>query len=431
MRAQSIRIVAPIPGKAAVGVEIPNPRARLVTARELIEGDEWHSNRLTLPIALGRDLQGRAVIADLAKMPHLLIAGATGSGKSVCVNTLVTSLVYRHTPERLRVLMIAPKMVELSMYNVLPHLRHPVVTNNHEAATALKWAVHEMERRYRLLHANNARNLTDFNKKVREGRSLVVPRQDAANTEMLAPLGGTPNGEPVPYTDGQLPYIVLIVDELADLIMTVQHEVEPPLALLAQKARAIGIHLVLATQRPSVNVITGLIKANFPCRIAFRVASKVDSRTILDQNGAETLLGNGDMLFLPPGRSEPVRIQGCYIGTEETERLMEWYTERRAAAARAESDILAEMAALEVAEAEEAVAGSEQAGERDPLFRQAAEICIQHHLGSTSLLQRRLSIGYGRAARIIDQLELAGVLGPANGSKPRDVLAGLEDLDER
>ena len=421
MRAQSIRIVAPIPGKAAVGVEIPNPRARLVTARELIEGDEWHSSRLTLPVALGRDLQGRAVIADLAKMPHLLIAGATGSGKSVCVNTLITSLVYRHTPEQLRFLLIDPKMVELSMYNVLPHMRHPVVTNNHKAATALKWAVHEMERRYRLLHANHARNLSDFNKKVRDGKALVVPREDARE--------GSTDGDPAVYTDGALPYIVLIVDELADLIMTVQSEVEPPLALLAQKARAIGIHLVLATQRPSVNVITGLIKANFPCRIAFRVASKVDSRTILDQNGAETLLGNGDMLFLPPGRSEPVRIQGCFIGTEETEGLMRWYEERRAEA-RVEPDIMEQMAAIEVAEAaDESPGGAEAVGERDPLFHQAAEICVQHQLGSTSLLQRRLSIGYGRAARIIDQLEQAGVLGPANGSKPRDVLVGLGELD--
>jgi len=361
------------------------------------------------------------VIADLGKMPHLLIAGATGSGKSVCVNTLITSLVYRHTPEQLRFLLIDPKMVELSMYNVLPHMRHPVVTNNHKAATALKWAVHEMERRYRLLHANHARNISDFNKKAREGKPLVVPKEDARDA--------SPDGGPVAYAEGALPYIVLVVDELADLIMTVQSEVEPPLALLAQKARAIGIHLVLATQRPSVNVITGLIKANFPCRIAFRVASKVDSRTILDQNGAETLLGNGDMLFLPPGRSEPVRIQGCFIGTEETERLMRWYEEQRAAA-RVEQDIMEQMAALEEAQAEEGSPGDgEPVGERDPLFHQAAEVCIQHQLGSTSLLQRRLSIGYGRAARIIDQLELAGVLGPANGSKPRDVLVGLGEID--
>src|SRR5207247_1038595 len=261
--------------------------------------------------------------------------------------------------------MIDPKMVELSMYEKLPHLGLPVVTNHHKAASVLKWAVWEMERRYRLLHANHARNIVDFNKKVEEKKPLKGPRETLATQAGIQkelPLDGE-------YTGGIFPYIVLIVDELADLMLTVQGEIETPLATLAQKARAIGIHLVLATQRASVNVITGLINANFPCCIAFRVSAKVDSRTILDQNGAETMLGTGDMLFLPPGK-------------------------------------------------------------RASLFRQAAEVCIQNQLGSTSLLQRRMSIGYGRAARIIDQLELAGILGPANGSKPRDVLLGLEELDE-
>ena len=235
------------------------------------------------------------------------------------------------------------------------------------------------------------------------------------------------------YTDGILPYVVLVVDELADLMLTVQGEIETPLAQLAQKARAIGIHLLLATQRPSVNVITGVIKANFPCRIAFRVASKVDSRTILDQNGAESLLGNGDMLFLPPGKSEPVRVQGAYISTEETERLMKWYDDHKQKAAEGATSVIeVQIDAIRAQEVAEAggVEGGGDPGERDPLFRQAAEVCIQNQLGSTSLLQRRMSIGYGRAARIIDQLEMAGVLGPANGSKPRDVLVGLEDLDE-
>jgi S-DNA-T family DNA segregation ATPase FtsK/SpoIIIE len=282
-----------------------------------------------------------------------------------------------------------------------------------------------MERRYRLLHANNARSITDFNRKVAEGRPLKGPR------ETLATQAGVQKELPFDgeYRDGILPYIVLVVDELADLMLTVQGEIETPLASLAQKARAIGVHLLLATQRPSVNVITGLIKANFPCRIAFRVSAKVDSRTILDQNGAETLLGNGDMLFLPPGKSEPMRVQGAFISTEETERLMDWY--RAHAAAAAASPIGEQVAAIEAAEREEG--GGEGAGvpgERDTLFRQAAEICIQNQLGSTSLLQRRMSIGYGRAARIIDQLEQAGILGPMNGSKPRDVLVGLEELDE-
>ena len=429
MRAPSLRIVAPIPGKAAVGIEVPNPMPRMVHIRELIEGGEYHRGTRVLPIALGKNLEGDAVVADLAKMPHLLIAGVTGSGKSVCINTIITSLLYTHPPERLKLLMVDPKMVELSMYAALPHLGLPVVTNHHKAASVLKWAVWEMERRYRLLHANHARNIVDFNKKVDEKKPLKGPRETLttqAGIQRELPLDGE-------YTDGILPYIVLIVDELADLILTVQGEIETPLATLAQKARAIGIHIVLATQRPSVNVITGLIKANFPCRIAFRVSAKVDSRTILDQNGAETLLGNGDMLFLPPGKSELLRVQGAFISTEETERLMDWYKAHAAAAAPAGSSIGEQVAALEEAEkAAEAGGGSGEqgGGERDPLFRQAAEVCIQNQLGSTSLLQRRMSIGYGRAARIIDQLEVAGILGPANGSKPRDVLVGLEELNE-
>src|SRR5437588_4762206 len=325
--------------------------------------------------------------------------------------------------------MVDPKMVELSMYASLPHLGHDVVTSNRRAASVLNWAVKEMERRYRLLHANHARNIIDFNHKVEQKRPLKGPSAVLGDQE--GPQKELPFD--AEYTGGILPYVVLIVDELADLMLTVQREVETPLATLAQKARAIGIHLVLATQRPSVNVITGLIKANFPCRIAFRVSAKVDSRTILDQNGAETLLGNGDMLFLPPGKSEPMRVQGAFISTDETERLMEWYKAHAAAAVAVPGTSIDEqVTALEKAQKEEEGGGSQElgAGERDPLFRQAAEVCIQNQLGSTSLLQRRMSIGYGRAARIIDQLELAGVLGPANGSKPRDVLVGLEELDD-
>src|SRR2546421_44631 len=341
MRAPSLRIVAPIPGKAAVGIEVPNPMPRMVHVRELIEGADYQRSTRALPIALGKNLEGDPVVADLAKMPHLLIAGVTGSGKSVCINTIITSLIYTHPPEKLKLLMIDPKMVELSMYAALPHLGLPVVTNHHKAASVLKWAGWEMERRYRLLHANHARNIADLNRKVEEKKPLKGPRETLATQvgiQKELPFDGE-------YTDGILPYIVLIVDELADLMLTVQGEIETPLATLAQKARAIGIHLVLATQRPSVNVITGL---------------------------------------------------------EEAEKAAE----------------------------EGGGSGEQGAGERDSLFRQAAEVCIQNQLGSTSLLQRRMSIGYGRAARIIDQLELAGILGPANGSKPRDVLAGLEDLDD-
>jgi S-DNA-T family DNA segregation ATPase FtsK/SpoIIIE len=434
MRAQSIRIVAPIPGRGAVGVEVPNPSARIVTVRELLETGEWEGFRGILPIALGRNLEGRPVVGDLARMPHLLIAGATGTGKSICINSIITSLIYRYTPLELRMIMIDPKMVELSMYNALPHLRHPVVTNNREAAQALKWVMVEMERRYELFHANGARQIQDFNRYVREGRELVLPngkgeagsgKRDSDQEEL--------EFESPPYDEGPLPYIIVFVDELADLMMTVQGEVEKPLAILAQKARATGIHLVLATQRPSVNVITGLIKANFPCRIAFRVASKVDSRTILDQNGAETLLGNGDMLFLPPGKSEPVRVQGSFISTGETEKLTKWYAEvaREAEEAPAgeEEDIIAVIEAME--EDEGAGAGGGAApGDRDALFKEAAQVCISNQLGSTSLLQRKLRIGYGRAARIIDQLHEAGILGPPDGSKPREVLIGMGELDE-
>ena len=437
MHAPSIR-VAPIPGKGAVGVEVPNPKARMVTLRELLESPEWDGSRGMLPLALGRDIEGKPIVADLAKMPHLLIAGATGTGKSVAINSLITSLVYRYTPRELRLLMVDPKMVELSMYNTLPHLRHKVVTHSHDAAAVLKWAVFEMNRRYELLQANGARNLSDFNRKVVDGKTLRYPLKARATiTSIAAEAPDTPPAPPEPdtYNEGVLPMIVLIIDELADLMMTVQGEVETPLALLAQKARAIGIHLILATQRPSVNVITGLIKANFPSRIAFRVASKVDSRTILDGNGAEALLGNGDMLFLPPGSSEPMRIQGAYIATDESERVMDWYVARREArrakladvAERPEEDILAVIRAQEADEAGPKDMGDEK---RDALFREAAEVCIQNQGGSTSLLQRRMSIGYGRAARVIDQLHMAGILGPPDGSKPREVLIGFDQLDE-
>ncbi|MDB4887945.1 MAG: cell division FtsK/SpoIIIE [Gemmatimonadetes bacterium] len=435
MRAASIRIVAPIPGRGAVGVEVPNPTPEMVGFRDLLEHADFRTARAALPIVLGKDLEGKPVIADLAKMPHLLIAGATGSGKSVCVNTIITSLVYRHTPRTLRFLMVDPKMVELSVYNTLPHLRHKVITDNRDAAAVLKWAVMEMQERYELLAANGCRNLQDFNKRVQDRSPLKLPRRkDVAFEDSV-------------YRGDILPYIVVIIDEMADLMMTVQGEVETPIAMLAQKARAIGIHLILATQRPSVNVITGLIKANFPSRIAFRVASGIDSRTIIDGGGAEMLLGNGDMLFIPPGKSEPSRLQGAYLSSEETERLMTWYEaqrdRRRAALREAGMDLEAEMTpdepdildAIRQREAEARAAEGvtdevgNDAGGRDPLFREAAELCIQNQSGSTSLLQRRLGIGYGRAARVIDQLADAGVLDPKSGPKGREVRMTYEDLE--
>ena len=427
MKARTIRIVAPIPGKGAVGVEIPNPTPEIVNLREILEAREFRNAKGVLPLALGKDLNGRPYVSPLEKMPHVLIAGATGAGKSVCLNTIVTSLVYRHTPETLRLLMIDPKMVELSIYSRLPHLRHNVVTDPRDAAGVLKWAVIEMERRYALLKANYVRSIGEFNAKVREGQ--VLRRSE--------PKGPEGDEDRWIYAEGIMPYIVVVVDELADLMMTVQSEVEKPLTQLAQKARAIGIHLIVATQRPSVNVITGLIKANFPTRIAFRVASKTDSRTILDQNGADALLGNGDMLFLPPGGSVPVRIQGAFLPTQDTERLMGWYIdllERHAEESGTpiepadEPDILEEVRGAEL---EESGSGPEEIkGDWDDLFQKAAEVCIQNGTGSTSLLQRKLGIGYGRAARIVDQLHEAGVLGPSEGAKGREVLMMLDDLDQ-
>lgn len=418
LKAPSVRIVAPIPGKGAVGVEVPNPEPEIVYLREVLEAPAYQRSRAELPLALGRDLAGSPYCADLSRMPHLLIAGATGSGKSICINTIITSLIYRYTPAQLRLLMVDPKMVELIVYNDLPHLRHPVVTDNEEAASILKWAVFEMNRRYALLSANACRNLEEFNLRVAEGDPIRSPA-----------------GAEREYRDGELPFIVLVIDELADLMMTVQSDVEGPLAMLAQKARAVGMHLVVATQRPSVNVVTGLIKANFPSRIAFRVASKTDSRTILDQNGAESLLGNGDLLFLPPGEADPVRIQGAFLTSRDTERLVGWYRERAARREEAaagtgegERDILEVVREMEEAEARVDIV-EEVLEDRDELFRQAAEIVITNDSGSTSLLQRRLRIGYGRAARIVDQLHHAGVLGPSEGSRPREVLVGLDELD--
>ncbi len=327
-------------------------------------------------------------------------------------------------------------MVELSVYNTLPHLRHKVVTDNRDAASVLQWATHEMEDRYKLLAANGCRNIQEFNKRVLDGSPVKKPKPADVGFEELT------------YAGDVLPYVVIVIDEMADLMMTVQGEVEGPIAMLAQKARAIGIHLLLATQRPSVNVITGLIKANFPSRIAFRVASQVDSRTIIDGAGAEALLGNGDMLFIPPGKSEPARLQGAFISSEDTETLMKWYEARRDARRKArlaqglgvdeasEEDIIEAIRAREAAEAAEAARAEEPEagagpGERDKLFREAAEAVIHNQGASTSLLQRRLGIGYGRAARVMDQLEAAGVISKAEpgSSRPRDVLVGLDELD--
>ena len=426
MRAKSVRIIAPIPGKGAVGVEIPNPKPDFVMLGDILESSEYREDSKHLPMALGKDLNGNPYIADLTKMPHILIAGATGTGKSVCLNAIITSLIFRHGRSTLDLLMLDPKMVELSAYKALPHLRMSVVTDPNKAARALKWAVIEMERRYKLLSLNGVRSISEFNQRLEDAE---VELDGYDSYEQIVPY------ERSEYKGRVLTYIVVVIDELADLMMTVKNDIEKPLITLAQKARAIGIHLIVATQRPSVNVITGLIKANFPSRIAFRVASKVDSRTILDQNGAETLLGNGDMLFLPPGANEPVRIQGAYISTGEIDSIMSWYVEERdrgnALMARPEdeSDILEEQRRNEIDDAIGSNALEGETSDWDELFRAAAEVCIVQDQGSTSLLQRRLKIGYGRAARIVDQLHDAGVLGPPEGSKGREILVGMDQLD--
>jgi len=426
MRAKSVRIIAPIPGKGAVGVEIPNPKPDFVMLGDILESSEYREDSKHLPMALGKDLNGNPYIADLTKMPHILIAGATGTGKSVCLNAIITSLIFRHGRSTLDLLMLDPKMVELSAYKALPHLRMSVVTDPNKAARALKWAVIEMERRYKLLSLNGVRSISEFNQRLEDAE---VELDGYDSYEQIVPY------ERSEYKGRVLTYIVVVIDELADLMMTVKNDIEKPLITLAQKARAIGIHLIVATQRPSVNVITGLIKANFPSRIAFRVASKVDSRTILDQNGAETLLGNGDMLFLPPGANEPVRIQGAYISTGEIDSIMSWYVEERdrgnALMARPEdeSDILEEQRRNEIDDAIGSNALEDETSDWDELFRAAAEVCIVQDQGSTSLLQRRLKIGYGRAARIVDQLHDAGVLGPPEGSKGREILVGMDQLD--
>jgi S-DNA-T family DNA segregation ATPase FtsK/SpoIIIE len=404
MRAQRIRIVAPIPGRGAVGIEVPNPEPRVVTIREMLESDAWGQFRGRLPLVLGREIAGAPVVTDLARMPHLLIAGATGSGKSVCINAIVTSLLYRYGPDEVRFIMIDPKMLELITYNDIPHLLHPVVVEHRQSAKALKWTVAEMERRYRLLAANGVRSLDDYNSRARQGDDL----------RGIADDDGPSN---------PLPFIVVVIDELADLMLTVQNEIEEPLARLAQMARAVGVHLVLATQRPSVNVITGVIKANFPSRISFQVSSKIDSRTILDANGAEQLLGDGDMLYLPADRAEPVRIQGAFVSTEETSRIVEYLRAAGQALGADEIapqvDIIAEASELEMAALDE----------RDELFLAAARIVVDYEQGSTSLLQRRLKVGYSRAARILDQLEQANIVGPPDGTKPRRVLVTVEDLE--
>lgn len=379
MKAATVRIVAPIPGKSCVGIEVPNADTAMVYLREILESSEYQKMALSskLAMALGKDISGKCVVTDLGDMPHLLIAGTTGSGKTVCVNSLIMSMVYNATPEELKFLMVDPKMVELAIYNGLSHLLCPVVTDAKKVAGALGWVVNEMEARYKMLAKIGARNIDAFNQKSEE----------------------------------RLPYIVVIIDELADLMMVAQEDIENAITRLAQLSRAVGIHMILATQRPSVDVVTGVIKANFPARISFKVASKVDSRTVLDMNGADKLLGKGDMLFLEPGNAKPIRAQGTFLTDPEIEKVVNFI--------KAQQEPVYDN---EILEHQKKSVSGRGGFEKDEFFDEAVQMVLETGQASVSMLQRRLRLGYTRAARIIDSMEEEGIIGPFRGSKPREIL---------
>ena len=404
LAAADIRIEAPIPGKAAVGIEVPNKENSAVMLRDLLESTEFKNSASNVSFAVGRDIAGRCVVADIAKMPHLLIAGATGSGKSVCINTLIMSILYKASPDQVRLIMVDPKVVELSVYNGIPHLMIPVVTDPKKAAGALNWAVAEMTRRYQAFAEHQVRDMKGYNEKV----SQLEPDEN----------GNKPD---------TMPQIVIIVDELADLMMVAPGEVEESICRLAQLARAAGIHLVLATQRPSVNVITGLIKANMPSRIAFSVSSGVDSRTIIDMNGAEKLLGKGDMLFYPSGYQKPVRVQGAFVSDKEVQKVTDYLKDHNGDAAYSQ-EVVEHMNFS--AAGGNMMSGSDSASERDAYFVDAGKLIIDKEKASIGMLQRMFKIGFNRAARIMDQLCEAGVVGPEEGTKPRKVLMSMEEFEQ-
>ena len=418
----SVRVVEVIPGKSVMGLEIPNEQRELVTLGEIIKSKAYEDVASPLTLALGKDISGAAMVADLARMPHLLIAGTTGSGKSVAINAMTLSLLYKSTAEHVRLIMIDPKMLELSVYEGIPHLLAPVVTDMKQAANALRWCIAEMERRYQLMAALGVRNIAGYNRRVKdsidEGKPIIDPvlLARAANDPSID-QSAIPELEP-------LPFIVVIIDELADLMMVVGKKVEELIARLAQKARASGIHLVLATQRPSVDVITGLIKANIPARIAFQVSAKVDSRTILDQMGAESLLGHGDMLYLPPGTSMPTRIHGAFVSDQEVHRVV-GALKKSTPPNYIEEVLSGPSAPIPGLSDDDDEVGQIGAGdaEQDPLYDQAVEIVTRERKPSISYVQRRLKIGYNRAARMLEAMELAGIVGPLQSNGAREVIA--------
>ena len=398
LAAKTIRIEAPIPGKQAVGIEVPNEESEVVHLRDILDTDTFKNHKSKLAFALGKDVSGEEIVTDIAKMPHVMIAGATGSGKSVCINTLIASIIYKAKPSDVKLIMVDPKIVELSVYNGIPHLMIPVVTDPKKAAGALAWAVQEMENRYTKFAAKGVRDLAGYND--------AVEKED---------------------TLGKLPHIVIIIDELADLMMVAKNDVEGAICRLAQKARAAGMHLVIATQRPSVDVITGLIKANIPSRIAFAVSSQIDSRTILDQGGAEKLLGKGDMLFFPTGAPKPVRVQGAFVSDKEVEKIVDFLKSNGETTYRDDITEYIEKTNCTDKEIDEGIMDDD---ETDPLLNEAIQTVIETGQASTSFIQRRFKVGYARAGRIIDQMEERGIISGYQGSKPREVLMTKERWEE-
>ena len=411
LAAQSLRIEAPIPGQRAVGIEVPNRKAAEVRLRSTLSSKQWAAARDPLSFGIGKDISGQVVVGELGKMPHLLIAGQTGSGKSVMINTLLCSLLYRNSPSDMKLILVDPKQVEMAPYADIPHLLTPVINEPEKTISALKWAVNEMERRYKLLAGEKIRNIKEYNKRL-QSRAKKIAIADE-------------NGNVQEHEDGSMPYIVIVVDEMSDLMMMAKKDVETLIVRLAQKSRAVGIHLVLATQRPSVNVITGLIKANVPARIAFTVASQVDSITILDQSGAEKLLGQGDMLFYVTSMSKPRRIQGAWVTDDEVNKIADHL--RMQMAPQYNDEVVAQPVQLDGKGG--VVMDLSEGG--DDKFKDAVRVVVERRKASTSMLQTRLGIGYQRAARIIEEMEERGIIGPQNGSKPRDVLiSSPEELDE-
>ncbi|NQT87036.1 DNA translocase FtsK, partial [bacterium] len=404
-KAPAVRIVAPIPGKSTIGIELPNLEKELVCIRDLAESHEAKSKKHGIPLFLGKDASGKPIIGDLTKMPHLLIAGATGSGKSVCINSIIISILLTKHPDDVRLVLIDPKVVELAAFAELPHLLTPVVTNMKRAAWILDWACKTMDERYDVLAAVAVRSITAYNKLGEE--------------KIRAILGDDADYERIPF---HLPYIIIIVDELADMMMTGAKNIETSITRLAQKSRAVGLHIILATQRPSVDVITGLIKSNLPTRISFQTTSKVDSRTILDRNGADKLLGSGDMLFLPPGTSNLVRSQGTYVSDEEIERVVDFIKQQREPEFGLDLD--------GIGDEEASSSGADLAGySGDDLYEDACRVVIATQRGSVSLLQRKLEIGYTRAARLVDMMAAEGLVGDYKGSKAREVIMTLDQWE--